>query len=120
MRSMVQSGVRKAFRLIGDLAIDLEFTDRNTSGFDFATGSAVMLPESIKIIKAVIVAKQRKDPSAAVVKDSVSLSVLIKTEDFEDPDQYDSFKYNGIVYTIVKPIINNGYTIRMDAVKGAA
>jgi hypothetical protein len=122
MRSMVKGYVRKAFSLIGDLAEDVVFIDKSTSGFDYSTGEAIVPAAVQHTMRAVVIKETLKDTNVSVTK------LLMMTEQFDNAgiisiDTFDQVIVRGHTLNILhskdkaNSISDNGYTISIYAVQ---
>lgn len=106
LRKTVLNGVDKAFKAVGDLAITLEFRQKTSNGFNFATGSSSYTTSS-KMIKAIDISEKQesKDIPHAVMQKQL----LVKSKDIGATDTYDSVVIDGAVWSVVHPIESNGF-----------
>lgn len=116
LRNRVTSEVRRAFKLIGDLAIDVTFTPHNITGFDFATKSAdetVSVPANA-VIKAVLIKATKKSKS----KNTRQTQLLLKSEDLPNGiNSYDTVTIGTDIWKVGKPIEDNDYIILVEIMK---
>jgi hypothetical protein len=112
--NFLKGKVRQAFKAAKDLVKDVTLSTRTATGFDFGAGTATMSATTTKVVKALIVEKSRKtDTSIAAYTE-----LLMVSEDIGDPTIYDTVTIDGIVWNIVPPYKNNGYTITVEIVRG--
>lgn len=111
-RSMVLKQVRNAFRLIGDLAINVTFLGARATEFDFGSSEAVISTSASKSIKAVKL-ETKREPSDGSTN---TMSIMIIAADVGDLSDYDSVKIDGDTWNIVGHI-SNDYTINIDLSK---
>lgn len=116
LRNTVTTNARLAFKLIGDLAIDVVFTPHNVDNFDFATKlveEQVSIPTSLTI-KAVLI----KDVKKSKERNTRQTQLLFKTEDLPNGiGHYDTVTIGSIIWKIGKPIEDNDYIMLVEIVK---
>jgi hypothetical protein len=114
MRVLVKNAVKQAFAAIGSLAREIEFVQKESSAFNFS-GANTVRAEVVTTIKCVDVETKRKksdSPNAIATK-----SLLVIEEDVSSLDTYDSVRIDGVVWQIVHPIDQNGYTTTVEVVR---
>lgn len=122
MRSMVKSYVRKAFKLIQDLAEDVTFINNGTGDFSYTTGEAAPSTPLSYVFRAVVLKETLKNTNVSVVK------LLFMTEDFDRTnvasiDVFDQVVVRGITLKVIHPKgsqgsqenSDNGYTMTLYA-----
>jgi len=114
MRSMVKGYVAKAFNMIGDLAENVVLSSSSASGFNYTTGEAVASTPITHNLKAVVEFVKKKDSNTLIAK----LLVMAKeVELISDLDAFDKVTIRGIVYRVIAPSLNDGYTVTISATK---
>jgi hypothetical protein len=112
--SLIKKQVKRAFAAVKDLAKDVVLTQSPPSGFDFATGEATIPAATTKTVKAMVVVKKRKgDVNAAPMTE-----LLMNAEDVSDPTIYTTVTIEGIIWNVVPPYKNDGFTITVEIVRG--
>ena len=115
MRTLVKNNVANAFKLINDLKETVLLDRAGASSFDYTTGSVVETPTIARELKAVVTYKRKKDTNALLVE------ILVMTEEIEsiaDLDVFDKITVRGVQYNIVPPLIDDGYTVVINATRG--
>jgi hypothetical protein len=109
---MVQQGVRKAFKAVGDLAIDVTLTQKDSSSFNFATGTVATTTPVTTVVKAVLNAKRRdkRQQGESPENNTLVAELLMISEDLSDLSVYDTATFNGNTWRISHPVEDNGYT----------
>jgi len=103
--------VRLAFKIIGDLAIDVTLTQKDSQSFDFGTRTATISTPVATVIKAVKGTTDRDTSSNEA--NTIKETLYISAEDADDLTVCDKATFDGFTWNIVQPIENNGYTIKM-------
>jgi len=103
LSSTISSAVDNAFKMIGDLAVDVSLSKSTSTGFDFNNLDASVAAGSTTIISGIVSYKKR-DKS-----DDVKLSVTLKSKDVSDFGDFDTLTIRGVTYTPEKPFMNDGY-----------
>jgi LysM repeat protein len=110
---MITRNVRKAFSVLGDIAQTVTLTEKNATAFDFANSTATLTTPTVKTVKGIKLEKKTREGGLEV-------TLLMKTEDIEAPDTYDTITLaNGDIWNTVPPASNNGYVTTVRLVKGA-
>ena len=110
LRNTVNQNVNLAFKLIGDLAIDVIFEEKTITGFDFSSGNVNSSPVVTKTIKAVFIDEVKKSKD----KMTKQLQLLCKKEDLPDPTAYDRVQVRGVWYKVGKPLEDNDYIVYLE------
>lgn len=112
----IRGNVKKAFNLLGDLALDVTLSHTANAGFDFATNSTITPVLTTKVIKGVLV--ERKRERGEKPNSSAQMSFLFKAEDLDDPTVYDTITtIAGAIWRVVPPYSNDGYLITVNVAK---
>jgi hypothetical protein len=106
---LVKKQVDSAFRLVGDLASNVVLQQSKTTGYDFNSGTVQKAVSQPKIIKGIIQNKRRNDSS-----NTRMTALLIKSVDIDDPTLYDTVLVDNVLWNIVPPYNDNGYTITFE------
>lgn len=119
----IKGNVRKAFNMVGDLAVNATLTRNANTGYDFATASVKTPTTTSKVVKAILITKRRQ--SADKLSSSLQTSFLMKAEDVPDPTVYDTLTVSAGISTavgtwrMVPPYENDGYLITVNCAKEA-
>ena len=110
-KSLINSNVKKAFSMLGDLAPLVEITQKVNPDFDFGsktvTGDAPLVV-SIKAIKV-----------EAFNKGTLNVTFNVMASDLPEPSLYDKIKdKDNRVWTIVHPISSDGFITVLNVVGG--
>lgn len=112
--SLVKNQVKKAFSAVKDLAKLVTLAQSAPSGFNFSTGEATIVASATKVVKAIVITKKRKgEVDAAPITE-----LLMNAADLDDPTIYDTVTIDSVLWNIVTPYTNNGYTISVEIVRG--
>jgi ribosomal protein L11 len=107
--AMVKKNIAKAFQAIGDLAVNVTFTTKTNSGFDFAANSVASPTTTSVIVKGIFDKKSRR-PGAQEVGQSQTMRMIFIASDMPDPTGYDSVQMpDGLIWKVVQPYENDGY-----------
>jgi hypothetical protein len=112
--SLIKSQVKRAFSSIKDLAKTVTLSQSSNAGFNFTTGEVGTVTTTTKTVKAVIINKKRKDD----VNAAIETEMLINAADLDDPTIYDTVTISGVVWNMITPYNNDGYTITIKIVRG--
>lgn len=113
-RSLIKNQVRKVFKDIKDLAIDVTLINKTISEFNFNTLETVAGTQTTLVTKGVVI-NTFKDAQ----KKQQATTLLLNAEDISNPDSYDKVIISGETWTIVPPFDNNGYTISVEIIRSA-
>jgi len=114
-KSMVQSNVKRAFGLIGNLAKEVTLYSEKPISFDFNT--ATTIPDtSGSITLSVIISSKDKDGNSND-RASISRDVLAISADAPNLNLYDKLSIDGEYWRIVHPINDNGFTVSFKIVR---
>lgn len=116
--SLVKGQVKGAFAAVKDLAKDVVLTSSTPTGFNFGTVAVTAGATATKTIKAIIVTKKRKKREDGSPETAVITQLLMNAADVDDPTIYDTVSIGGVVWNIIPPYENNGYTITVEIVRG--
>jgi hypothetical protein len=108
LRSLVKNGVKKAFKLAGDLCVNVELTQKAPTGFNFDTLAATESTSSVITVKALIITKQ-KQQKEDVSSDVEKLYLLFNNDDVAKFNIFDTATVNGKTYIPERPYKDNGY-----------
>lgn len=111
-KGLVKSNVRLAFSAVKDLGDDVSFSQSNPTGFNFATNGLAGATPVVTTIKGIRLETGRDDDT-----NKITSKWMFKSEDLGDPSIYDSFTVDGVIWNIVHPYVDNGYTIELSANK---
>ena len=103
----IKKQARNAFRLVGNLAENLELQQKDATGFNFATQQTVETTVATKIVKCLPV-KRTRDPNKE--PNTITKTVMFLSEDVSDLTCYDKVVYQGFTWSISLPSIDDGYT----------
>jgi hypothetical protein len=108
-KESVQKQVRAAFKAVGNLAVDVVLTKKNSTGFDFTTSIASSTVNATLAIKGVLVSKKSKSTgeTATVIRNEL----ILISEDVAAFTDFDSLTINGEAYSPRLPYDDNGYTL---------
>ena len=110
-KSLIKNNVNKAIRLLGDLAVDVQLTNKTATDFDFGTDTPNYSSDSTITVKGVLLNKSvSKDPLSNAIK----AELLMKASDVDSPDLYDVVLIEGVTWNVIPPYTNDGYTIKMN------
>jgi len=118
LRSTVQSNVKKAFRMLGDLKTPITFLGRTADSFDFEAGIPVMGVEVARTVLGVETKVKRLD-------NTVVTKVIFNYADFSDidfvvPNLYTKVRIRDSLYTLLNSPTNNGYSITLELSEATA
>ena len=105
MRNMVLSKIDLAFKLCGDLLVDVELGGVTAGEFNMGAMVLATTPETPKALKAVFLQETKLKGATA--------EILLKAAEAGDASIYRTATINGKVWKVVEPIINDSYLIRI-------
>ena len=109
--TLVKSNVARAFKMLGDLASDLELTKRKSSSYDFGSNQPALVTPVITKIKGVLVERTRNGV--------LETSFLVNAADLPGPELYDTVKdSNNKIWKIVAPSHTDGFTTTLKVTGG--
>lgn len=102
-RALINSQVASAFQTVGDLAIDVSFTNGSATDYNFTTDTTTVTNATAVSYKGI-----PGDTSRKVSDNSIITSVQFRAEQLASVDDYDAATFNGSTWTIVD-FVNDGY-----------
>lgn len=115
-KGTVQRNVRKAFLLLKDLTREVILSKSVVGDFDFSVGTPIVGANSTLVVKAVMVDVKKKS-GAKEQATSVEKSFIMNAEDIPDIGGYDRITDGAVVWNIVPPYVNDGYTATVNVVR---
>jgi len=122
-KNLVKGSVKKAFRQLKDLAIDVVLTKTDTTGFDFNNQDPQLVANGSVTVKAILVNQKNSLTSNSKgtysTRNGLQAQLILDASDFSGGDIYDTATFNGQTWNIIPPYDNNGYTITINLAKEA-
>lgn len=119
--ALIADKVKLAFTMIGDLAVDIVLSQTKTTSFNFGTLAAVKTTPVVSTVKGVITKIDRKRASGERLTiaetNTVSVKLTFLEVDVVDLTNYDTATIAGVVWNLVGPYENNGFTVSVTATK---
>jgi hypothetical protein len=121
----VTAQVNKAFKSVGDLAVNVQLIQRTVEGYDFTTSDNLPKPTPTinKTIKGIIVNNTRTGRISGSAKPvnshALHKQLLLKATDISDISDYDDIVINGNVWHLIPPYENDGFLMTVNIVKEA-
>jgi hypothetical protein len=106
---LIDANLRRAFRLLKDLAVDAVFTP-NSVDFDFALG--VASPNNVQQIYAKVVPYDGYKKSSST--NTISRSLLAQVSDIPDLKAFDKVTFENYEWTINPNFKNTGHILLFD------
>jgi hypothetical protein len=107
MRNLVKSQVKNAFRVVGNLATDVVFTNKSVTGYDYEEDALIKPVQDEKTsVKCIVLSKEMREDSSVML-----IKLLADSQDILNPDIYDTVEMDGFEWKITPPYKDNGYTI---------
>lgn len=100
--SLINTNLRKAFNLLKDLAVDMQFVKKTGDSFNFSTATSNLADSASITVKAIITDTEKASKERNVTKKLV----MFKTEEVGDVNVYDSINYQNINWKL-GPIIKS-------------
>lgn len=117
-REMVQRQVRAAFKAVGNLAINVQFTKKSSIDYDFDTDLPVTTNQASKTIKAILILKERKkDKSDNNLTNTITATLKFNAQDVDDPTVFDTVVIGSDTWRVIQPYESNGYTVTVSLAK---
>lgn len=117
-QTLVRNQVKKAFKQIKDLGIDVTFTSKTNTTYDFATHGVSHGTSATTVVKCLLNTK-KKEKSGKVIDvpltQSATIEMLLPSELLPQHSIYDTATINGVLYNIVQPVIDDGYLLTITA-----
>ena len=85
-RTLASKGVDQAFRLAGDLLVDVSFINRTAGDYNFADGSIDVSDDTAITIKGLITKSSKLQAERTILE----LNILFKKDDITDITIYDN------------------------------
>jgi len=111
--NLVKRQVKFAFNSIGDLATTVTLVRNNVTSFNFKTKQIVAAAPIRTSVLAVITKSKKQSKS----RDTLNKSLMLQKEDLGDVTQYDQVEISGVVWSVGKPIEDDGYLIYLEIYK---
>ena len=108
LRNTILAAVDTAFRVAGDLAVDVTLNQSDSSSYDFATGQPVQTPGPTRTIRGILLTAEKQSADGNRVGDTL----ILRARDVDNIDVYDSFTIGTTQYRI-ESYQNNGYAIEV-------
>ena len=100
--SLINTNLNRAFNLLKDLAVDMQFVKKTGDGFDFATATSNLSNSSSVTVRAIITDTEKSSKERNVIKKLV----MFKTIEVGDVNVYDSVNYQNTSWKL-GPIIKS-------------
>lgn len=104
-RKLINSNLKKAFRLLGDLIEEVTFTGKSEEGFDFATKTVKGVDKTPVTLKAVVVKDDRTNRSSPVNVQGL----MFHTADMPDVKTFDRVEIAGTFWQIGDSLASDKY-----------
>jgi hypothetical protein len=114
-RSLVEGNVRKAFRMVKDLASDVVLNRKPVGDFDFATSSVKKTRAETATAKAIMMSMLK----GSAEHNSPRRVVLFSKTEVGDLTIYDSFTWDGVVWKLGPVLSDDGYVVTAEMYREA-
>ena len=112
--NLIRSNVRKAFRLLKDIAEEVTLVQGTSHSYDFATDAATIATKSATV-KAIFI---RAKTTASKDTETKLATFIVQTEDVKDPDKYTTITTKaGIVWSVVPPCTIDNYLTELSVTR---
>lgn len=117
----VKKNVKKAFTLVGDLAVQAVFTHKSNGGFDFATNTVKQEALASSSVRGIQLTKTRN--GAAKPSSAVQATFIFEADSLNSSEPYDGLLITAGPLTalgdwkIVPPINNDGYIVTVNCAR---
>lgn len=105
MRAMVMRQVRNAFKLCGDLLVDVDLELRSATSYSMSDMLAIVAPALPVTIKGIFLNETKLKGAIA--------EIIFISEDVPDLSLYTTLAVNGKQWKVVEPIIDDTYLVRV-------
>jgi len=112
--NLIKKNVASAFKNIGDLGLDMAFNQSVVTGFDFGSNAPVKT-STTKTIKGIVIKTEKLTSVSG--GNTITSTIIINSEEIDDISLYDTLTINSVVWNIISPITDNGYTIKLTATR---
>lgn len=112
-KARIDANLNRAFNLSRDLAVNVTFTKKLGSAFDFGTASATETGTTDIIVKGLWIDSQKKSSKI----DSAERHIMLKRKDVGDVTTFDHLIEGSVTYKIGTPLKNDGYIIILSVFK---
>lgn len=92
--------VRKAFKLVGDLAVDVKLVASKPLEFDFNEVESITTSKTSSTLKGIVNDKRRTPITKYQEGSAIVSTILLKSEDVSNLTEYDALTIDGIVWNI--------------------
>jgi len=116
-RVLVERYVRLAFQKVGTLAKDILFSSKQSNGFNFSTGVATVTLANPVSVKAIQLKAKKPKREEGIALSTKSIELLMISKDAPNMDSYDIVTVDGVAWNIVRPIVDDGYLITVEATR---
>lgn len=99
----ISAAVDNAFKLVGDLAVEVTLSKSSSAGFDFSNMDAAVVSDSTAVIYGIVSYKKRYK------SDDLKMLITFKSKDVSEFGDFDTLTINGVSYNPEKPFVNDGY-----------
>jgi len=110
-RNLVKKQVRAAFKLLGDLVVEVTLNQSDATEYNFSDAEVVQSTTATTVVKGVILSTVRK---GAIIK----AKLLLDSEDISDLTDYDSVSIDTVTWRI-ESYDDNGYAAEVSLVREA-
>jgi hypothetical protein len=104
---LIDSNLALAFRLVKDLATDVQLVEKDVGEFNFSDSTIPATASTTKNIKAVVIDTKKKSD----IKNVLKKEILIQSRNISDLTIYDSVIISGVTWKFGPILANNNFTI---------
>lgn len=108
-KTLIDTQLRKTFRMIKDLASDATFTKRNGTAFDYSAGELTENASTITVIKAVVVQNNKDNKEDKDGRNTKHGQIMFNSLDLGEFSAYDTVTIDGNVWNLGNRVKSDGY-----------
>lgn len=108
-RNLVEKQVAQAFKQAGDLTKTVVISQKSSASFDFSSLVAEATEVSTLTLKAISLGQKKSGLTGNGSSPFVE-RLLVLSKEFKNPNIYDTVTVDGVVWNIVHPTSDDGYT----------
>lgn len=106
--ALIESQVAKAFKLAGDLAKPVLFTNNEVTEYNFTSKEATV-SSSAPVTVLCIVSRTKRPPGSQEASSRLVKLLSFQAKDLKTPSVYDTVVLEGDTWTISSPFDTNGF-----------
>lgn len=114
--SLVKKQLNLAFTSrLGNLVDEVVFAQSQSASYNFGTNAVTQGSTNTVTIKGLLSSRRRNLPDSGT--NALMLELMFQAADISDVTIYDTVTINGVLYNVVLPYTNNGYTVTVEVTR---